>query len=644
MRTPKASVLSLKQQLPSPRFGGLKTIALACLLGGVALSMGCSSSKSDVIDPFGAADEADPNDLLDEKISRRASRGQGAGGERSATVDQPLLVLPLPAAEMIKTIDGDLGDWDTRKARSFEGAKYIVTGEEFWEGDRDASFRVGVDADEGHVYFSIAVRDDVVIDAESQDIMSDGVIIWLQDPKLQSVIDSLPDGMAKEHDISSEIAILFTPDGQFWRYDRPDAPLHRAGITAAAKKTDSGYNVEVALTLGVIGQVSSLPTEAVAFRVEVLDGDEAGRRGEQTRMSMLPDTKGPRFARYEVGEWLPHLQAKGQPPRPGALGRWVLDGSTWAYDSFEVVPSHWLVLNDTTEFEETLSKSDVFDEICPLATSERELVEAYQSTRGTLRAGLLLCGPRAPKNRCPDDAKTQLYWVSLQRDGEDWTLDKHAQVTPEPLPQCAKIPRSGGELHSDFSLLPLEMLGPTVWGIGWKKAYSDRNERSLEKGIWFANPDIPNPYIGTAISEKKNAYGLERTLSKSHVYLALVDDVRGLDICEIERTQVQQCSSLDSRCTTNKHGESMQVHVKLWSPNQQRFETYLQTKHRGCSASTFDFATRRGFMLLNESGRLGALASPANPGSKRKRRPAAPAADSPKRQPEKVPSGGVDLF
>src|SRR5690554_6046562 len=616
--------------------------SLTLVLCIVFLCAGCSSQKPHTLDPFGLADQADPNDLLDEPVN---ARPVGGSGPRSATVDQPVLILPLPKAETAKTIDGDFSDWNTRKARSFGGAKQIVSGQEFWSGDKDASFSVGVDSDEGYVYFSIAVRDDVVIDAESQDIMSDGVIIWLQDPKLQSVIDSLPEGMAREYGMGSESAILFTPDGQFWRFDRPDGPLHRAGITAATRKVDGGYHVEVALTLGVLGQVAALPTEALAFRVELLDGDEAGRRGEQTRLSMLPDTTGPRFARYEVGGWLPFQQAKGQPPRPGTLGRWVLNGSTWAYDSFEVVPSHWLVLQDTSEFKEVLAKSDVFDEICPLATRERELVEAYQSTRGTLRAGLLLCGPRAPNNRCSDDAETRLYWVNLQRVAEGWTLNKHAEVTPEPLQQCAKAPRSGGEFHSEFSLLPLEMLGPTVWGIGWNKTFVGRNERLVERGIWFANPDLPKPYLGAAISEKKNARGRERTLTKSHVYLALVDETPGLDICEVERVQEQQCSSLNSRCTTGKHGESVHVHVKLWSAHQQRFENYIQTKHRGCSATTFDFNTRRGFMLLNEPGRLGALASPANPGSKR-RQPAQESVDDAPLEgaSEEAPAEGVELF
>lgn len=590
------------------------------VLGSAGLSVGCSTSSSQDVDPFGAADEADPNAVLDAPIRpRQPKKAKARQGERSATVDQAKLMLPLPAAEMSKTIDGKFDEWNRRKTRPFGGTRNIAAGEEFWNGDKDAGFRVGIDSDEGYIYFSIAVQDEKVIDAESKDIMSDGVIIWVQDPKLQTVIESLPDGMAEDGGIGSEVAILFTPDGQFWRYDRPDGPLHRAGITARTEKTDNGYNVEVALALGVLGQVATLPTEAVAFRVELVDGDEAARRGEQTRMSMLPDTTGPRFARYEVGGWLPFASAIGQPPRQGSLGRWVLGGDAWRYKSFEVVPNHWLVLQETQAFENTLNEAEVFDKLCPQATNERRLIEAYQSTRGTLRAGLFFCGARAPKNRCPKDGQTKLYWVNLQRSGEDWTLARYSQVTEKPLPQCAGAPQPGGEFYSGFSLLPLEMLGPTVWGIGWEKTYSDSRERSRVEGVWFANPELKSPFMGTAISERKESSPRARTLSKSHVYLALVDDIRGLDICEVERIEEQQCNRLDVGCITEEHGKSVQVHVKLWSPHKQRFETYLQTKHRGCSPTTFDFNTRRGFMLLTEPGRLGALASPANRGAKGKK-------------------------
>lgn len=585
------------------------TLLLACLAGLVVTHSACSTSKSQGVDPFAAADEEDDADLLDEPVKTRQVQPSRTSG--SATADQAVMMLPDPPADKSKKIDAEIDDWKRSQARKFGSKSNVVSGEQFWKGGQDASFRVGVDSDTGHVYFWVDVRDDKVIDAGSQSVMADGVILWLRDPKLQEIVESLPDGMGEKSHIRPEMAILFTPDGQFWRYDEQDAKLYRTGIDAATKKMKNGYRLEVALTVGVLGQVAELPTEDIAFRVEVMDGDEPDRRGEQTRLSMLPDETGPRFALYNIGGWLPYEPAKGQPPRPGALGRWQRDGDHWRFDSFEVVPSRWLVMQDVSGFDKALAASETLSELCPAARSDRKLVEAYQSRGGRHRAGLVLCGPRAPGGNCPDDAQSHLYWVHLQPEDDGWTLANYAEVTDRPLAQCVHDARPGGELYSDFSLLPLEMLGSSAWGIGWKKTYKDGAERLEEKGIWFANPRLKEPYMGLAVTEREYATASERKLSKSHVYLALVDKTRGLDVCEVEHVEQQSCRGLDRGCTTDKHGETVQTHIKMWSPNKARFEKYLLTKHKRCNAS-FDFARRKGFMLLNESGRLGALASPAN--------------------------------
>lgn len=571
---------------------------------------GCSTSNTKGVDPFAAADEdqARQTDMLDAPVERRTTASRHTG---ASTVDPGVLILPDPPAEMSKTIDADVSDWDGTKARKFGQKDHVVSGEQFWTGGPDASFRVGVDSDGGRVYFWVDVRDDHVIDAASEDVMADGIILWLRDPKLEEIVDSLPKGMAEKSNVRPEMAILFTPDGQFWRYDQKGGTLYRTGIDAKTKKMKNGYRLEAALSLGVLQQVASLPTEDIAFRVEVMDGDETDRRGEQTRMSMLPDENGPRFALFNVGGWLPYEQAQGQPPRPGALGRWQLQDGTWSFQSFEVRPVHWLVLQDVSGFDEALANSKTLSELCPAATSERTLVEAYQSRSGRHRAGLVYCGPRAPSGQCPDDAESHLYWVHLKPQKEDWKLAEFAEITEKPLAQCAGAPRDDGEFYSEFSLLPMEMLGGSVWGVGFKKTFSNRAQELEERGIWFANPSSQKPYMGKAINERTDATRGERTVSKSHVYLALVDDKKGLDLCEVERLEEQSCSGLNRSCETLEHGEMVRTHIKMWVPDKGRFEPYLLTKHKRCNAS-FDFSKRRGFLLLNEAGRLGALASPAN--------------------------------
>ncbi len=587
-------------------------LLMACLMIAANFAGACSTSKGQGVDPFAAADEDQNADLLDAPVDKSQTQPHFSGRTTGkATAGDSVFMLPDPPKKLSKKIDAEVDDWDAHKARHFDRRSDVVDGEQFWNGPKDASFRVAVDSDTGHVYFWVDVRDDKVVPAASHDVMSDGVVLWLRDPKLQDIVESLPKGMSQKEHIQPELAILFTPDGEFWRYDKKGGKLYRSGIEAATKKMKNGYRLEVALSLGVLQQVASLPTEDIAFRVDVIDGDEPDRRGEQTRMSMLPDKTGPRYALYNVGGWLPYEEAHGQPPRPGALGRWVLDGDHWRFDSFEVVPNNWLVMQDVSAFDKALSDSKTLAELCPAARSDRTLVEAYQSRGGNYRAGLVLCGPRAPHGRCPDDAQSHLYWVELRPQNNDWKLAKYAEVTDKPLPQCVHDPRPGGELYSGFSLLPLEMLGSSAWGIGWKKTYSDSGERLEEKGIWYANPRLKKPFMGVSITEREDATSDSRTVSNSHVYLALVDKTRGLDVCEIEHVKDQWCHGLEHGCTTREGGETVKTHIKMWKPSKARFETYLLTKHRRCNAS-FDFSKRKGFLLLNEAGRLGALASPAN--------------------------------
>lgn len=579
-------------------------LALALIVAG---SSGCKTSQARGVDPFAAADQEEEADLLDEPVDQREARPRTDG---DATVEGVAFELPEPPESMSKQIDAEVDDWDANRARAFDSSRFVVEGEQFWSGADDASFRVNVDSDAGHVYFWIDVRDERVVDAGSEQVMADGIVLWLRDPKLEAIVEALPAAVRRQQRVRPEMAILFTPDGQFWRYDDKDGQLYRAGIEAKTKKMANGYRLEAAVTLGVLGQVASLPTEDIAFRVELMDGDEPDRRGEQTRMSMLPDETGPRFALYNVGGWLPYQQAKGQPPRPGALGRWMRGEQGWTFDSFEVVPTHWLVMQDVSGFDAALANSDTLAELCPAARAERELVEAYQSRSGRHRAGLVLCGSRAPGGQCPDDAQSHLYWVHLQPDGQGWKLANYSEVTPDPLAQCPNQP-ADDVFYTDFSLVPLEMLGSSVWGVGWTARSEEGAQKITEKGVWFFKAGSKEPYLGKAPTEKIEAASRSRSVSTSRVYLTPVDDAKGLDICEVEKVEEQTCRATNRGCQTGERGKTVRTHIKMWSPKNGRFEPYLLSKHRRCGPS-FDFGQREGYMLLHEAGRLGVMPSPAN--------------------------------
>lgn len=586
---------------PNPR--GLLVNSLFAV--GLAASA-CSTPKNQQpYDPFAGSEENNQVDLFGASDEQAGEQGdQAPTGER--------YTLALPPAEMNRTIDGEIDDWNARDFRSYEGRKYITSGEEFWSGNADAGFKLGVHADQGYLYFLVEVRDDNVIDAGSEQNVSDGVIIWLQDPALADLLDAMPSEISDARRINPEVGILFTPDGQFRRVGDAEEDINREEINAQTQRTKNGYRIEAALSLGALEQVAELPLKRVAYRVELLDGDDEERPGPQTRMSTHPNESGARFAEYKLEGLLPFVPAFDPPPRPGGLGRWTLADNAWRFESFEVMPKAWRSLQDTSALDKALANADALDRACPTATHTRELVEAYQSTGGAQSAGLLICGPRAPAGRCPSNATTHIYWARFDQQGDEWTLSQHAPVTQEPLEQCASSPRPSGDLHSEFSLLPFEMLGKNIWGVGWTSTDTARQFKRVEKGIWFFNPTLSEPSIGLALSERFHARGRERTVSDSRVFLAEVDETQGLDICEIEHVQEQSCSGFNRSCRTQRHGETRQVHVQLWEPNKQRFEPYLQTKHRGCSAASFDFSTRPGYMLLHDGARLGVVASPAN--------------------------------
>lgn len=604
------------------RVMGLQTPVAIGLVGVVAVlsgaGAGCSGSQPEV-DPYEAAEDGeeesestegdssesgDSDELLDADVGGSGSRRQTSwGGDISFSVDEP-------PAEPSKEIDGEFDDWET-SFKTFEGRSRLVEGEQFWDGASDASMRVAAKPGRGYLYFAVEVTDDRIIDAESVDPFADGVVLWLRDPGLVELRGMLPESFREGESFQTELGILFTPDGQYWRRgDRGN--LYREGIDAATKKTDSGYQVEVALQLGTLRQLSELPLRQVAFRVELIDGDEPERRGVQTTMTTIqPGSDGePRWALLDLPGWLPHAPLQGGPPREGALGRWQMKEGSWTFESFEVVPSRWRLLRDSSSFEDLLNDGDVLGEVCSEARNSRRLVEGFEDRRGRHRVALVICGTRASDGECPDDATTRLFWVHLKSGGDAWSLEKALPVTDAPLEQCADEPSGDAGYHHDFSFTPLEMMGPTMWAVGWFWTAESESASDRKSGVWFLNTEKEKPNVGRAQTYRREAESDERTVAESHVYLTRVDDVEGWDICEVERISEQECSGLNEECEPEPHGQSATTHIRMWRPEQGTFERYVMSKHRNCRTS-FDFSQREAYMLFHRQQRLGLIASDA---------------------------------
>lgn len=590
------------------RFSTLCCLLACCALVGLG---GCKTNEPASVDPFGIADESQGAkiDQMEEGEPTEDRRGQQ---QRSASKDE--LALPSPPAEMAKTIDGDPSDWDMSKARSFEGKRTVEKGEQFWDGDEDASFSVAVEHDAGFVYFMIEVRDDQVIDAGSSDVMTDGAIIWLRDPMLEKIVETLPPSIRSRAGVRPEIAVLFTPDGQYWRYDDEDGRLNRAGLDAQSAKFDGGYRVEVAVKAGVLEYAAAFPMEEIAFRVEVMDGDDPERKGRQTLVSMLPDRGNdvPRYALLGLDGMVPHEEVVGKPPRPNALGRWRLQDGTWNFGSFEVVPKNWGVYSDLEFVRELVDDAEATSAFCQPATTKKRVIEAYQSGGNSHLAALVYCATEAPKGKCPESGEGQVLWVHFNKpNGPAWEHHATKSVVPEPLPQCFDTGHGEG-LYDGFSMVPLEMLSSTTWAVGWRHTDDGRGYEFVEEGVWFADMENTGEttHAGTVRTSDIEAKRDSRMVSRRRVYLTHVDKEDGVDICSVEQLEDQRCRGVNQACKTPERRTQRKVQIWTWAGDKGTFEKYFLTKHRNCKTS-FDFASRKAYLLLQREGRLGLVPSPA---------------------------------
>ncbi|MFB6350961.1 MAG: sugar-binding protein, partial [Bradymonadaceae bacterium] len=543
--------------------------------------------------------EANLLNVQSEKDSDRKQSKWGGDIEHS---------VPEPPEKMSKTVDGKFGDWESAEFKEFGARDYVVEGTQFRNGRDDLSAEIAAQTDKGHLYLAIDVHDETVIDAKSVEPFADGAVLWLRDPGLSDLRESLPETVT-DGDIKSEIGILFTPDGQFWKQLK-EGKLYRKGVDAATVDTKSGYRIEIALEVGVMGQASKLPMPEVGFRVDVIDGDNRDRRGKQTRLTTVKPTEDddPRYALIDFEGWRPYASLAGDPPREDALGRWKLAEKGWTFEPIEVAPERWRLLPNTDKLQAVLDGREKTPDLCPDAKSDGRLVDAYASKTGRDRIALMVCGNRAHNGECPPDAKTGLLWIHFKKESGSLQLHRALQVTDEPLNQCAHQPAPGEPFYSTFSMTPLEMIGPAVWAVGWHKTRETDAEQIRKTGIWMVNGNHDPLKVGSVQTSKKEAERRSRTISQSRVYLTKVDDNKGLDLCEIERIKEQRCRGFDRRCQTTDRGVETLAHIRRWKPEEGTFERLLVSKHENCQPP-FKFAKRDAYMLFHRNERLGIIHS-----------------------------------
>lgn len=574
---------------------------------GALCLLGCKSGPS--ANPDGV--DEDPTAILDAPIPKRQRPDPSA-----ASAPEAMMLLPQTPTDPAIELDGSADDWKDVKSRRFHTRASVEDGLQYWSGAKDASMRVSVNADEGFLYFLIDVTDDTVLETPMGERPRDGVVLWLRDPGLDAIGRALPGNLKLDEYVDAETAILFLPNGRVepWTKDQLD---FNTVMQHATTMTKSGYTIEVALKLEVFEEISSIPLPEIAFRVELLDGDDSDRPGVQTRLSTTPDRAddSPRFAIYTAGGLLPHAEVGAPPRRLNAIGRWKIEEGRWNFISFEVVPRLWATFDDQEAVDATLRASDSLRDVCNEAQKDMQLVEAYQTRGGKFRTALVMCGQRAVRGKCSASSESSLLLVTMRPDGEEWAVDNVIDVFDKPLPQCTLDAAGAEELYGHFSLFPLDVLDPSVWAIGWTRTLDERDLVEEVYGITMISTKFRVPHLGTTITRSRKMTPAERAIANSSVYLTYVNDDDNVDICQIEDVIEQACDGFDRGCVTYEHGRTILTHIQMWSVKKRRFERYELTKHKGCSAQ-FDFAGARGYLFLQVKGRIGLLPSPtSNAGS-----------------------------
>ncbi|MFU8802402.1 MAG: hypothetical protein ACNA8W_01205 [Bradymonadaceae bacterium] len=584
--------------------------ALIAVLLSLSPQLGCKSSPT--INPFDLPDDTRDRDLLDDPVAR----GPG-GAHRVNAEDGVEFMMPAASEEFTKEIDGNPKDWDMSRARTFAHERFVEVGAEAWRGPEDASFQVAIDADESFLYFFIEVTDDVLLN-EPPHSPADGIVIWLRDPRLDDLSKSLPESFRENQRIKTETAIVFSPDGRFSRYGS-DEPIVSQSVFAAASRTRKGYALEVALGMSILPQIAAMPMTEVAFRIEVLDGDNPDRPGVDKHLSMLPlsdDDDSPRYALFDLPGWLPHHTVASAPARLDALGVWAIGSDGWNFESIEFVVPNWRVLEDFRHVEKALEDRGGLPEICRATRNEIDVVEVYQSSTAAHRIALAVCGTPSQGARCASGARSQAVWIHLtpQARGNPnevpWEVQSAIEIFDEPLRQCTSGGAGDDAHYSGFSLYPMTVISPSVWAVGWNKKEQTRNERRRESGVVFVDPQSSAKRVGALKTHQRSSKKDERFLRESRIYLTPIDNVEGLDICEVERIEEQSCTDFDQGCLTHERGRETLTYIRTWSPEKKVFEPYLLSRHNRCTART-TFGDIDGYKLLHVNQRIGLLPTKA---------------------------------
>ena len=591
------------QAIRNSRASGI-TVALLLATGGL---WACSSSPSPSVDPFEVAEE---RDILDDPVER-GERRRRAPAQRAAPDDEEVMfIIPEALSEPARTIDANDQGWDLSRMRAADSARHVFDGAQSWDGPDDASFRAAVDVDDSFVYVWVEVTDDQVVPSLPTSPL-DAVVVWLRDPRLETLLETVPSSLRDHVGIETEVGVVITPDGQYAPVDSSHS-IPRGAIHTATRSTPQGYIVEAAFAAETLPTVGSLPLPEIAVRIDLLDADDDDASQPKARLTAFPGDDGepPRFASADTPGLLPSAAPSAPPPRPDAWGIWRFADGGWAFQPLEYLSQRWHLIDDNQSIEEALASSDEVPSICTDGANQMRTIEAYQQPAGTYRVATTLCGQPSQNGRCSTDSRTQLIWTAL-RPGDDgqWSVQHAQPVFDRPLQQCTDAAPSGKEFVQNFSLLPFDVIGSWVFGVGWHKSFDLSDQRLRETAVTLVDPRSSNFIIGQTRLRRHTAAPRTRTLYDSRAYLTDLEGDGRMDLCQVEEVREQNCQALDVGCHTRERGVQVLTQIHLWDNEGHRFSRYPMDRYGDCRGSmTFDNVD--GYKILLIGNRLGLLRSP----------------------------------
>jgi hypothetical protein len=179
-------------------------------------------------------------------------------------IDQRYLIPRAPSSILV---DGELKEWKDLRLRS--GAEPTVVGPaESWTGDADASIAFDVARDNQFLYFAARVLDDAVRPE------ADAVEVRL---------DARPSAARSEDSRLVEGAYRFRlaapdgSDGSSLRVRSYGGTNGRPSATVAGRRSDAGYDVELAVPLEIIEQQQGPDWPSIQLSIALVDVDEPGQ-------------------------------------------------------------------------------------------------------------------------------------------------------------------------------------------------------------------------------------------------------------------------------------------------------------------------------------------------------------------------------